>query len=92
VSQNAVLSTTSLWPFLSHCFRNLPILNRYTTTIMVNFHLSAQNISLEDGHILHAELSNEDGDYVESTLDLDYYIGNHDGAFAWGGEGNVSCP
>lgn len=57
---------------------------------MVNFHHSAQNISLEDGHILHAELSNGDGDYVESTLDLDYYIGNHDGAFAWGGEGKVS--
>lgn len=54
---------------------------------MVNFHHSAQNIFLEDGHILVAELGNLDGDYVESRLDLDYYIGNDDGSFTWGGEG-----
>ncbi|KAI1063243.1 hypothetical protein LB507_005718 [Fusarium sp. FIESC RH6] len=54
---------------------------------MVNFHESSQNIWLEDGHILHAECGNGEGEYVESTLDLDYYIGNNDGAFQWGGEG-----
>ena len=53
---------------------------------MVNFHESSQNIWLEDGHILHAECGNGEGDYVESTLDLDYYIGNNDGSFQWGGE------
>ncbi|KAM5345103.1 hypothetical protein ACJ41O_010965 [Fusarium nematophilum] len=53
---------------------------------MVNFHLSSQEIWLEDGHILHAQAASEDGDYVDSTLDLNYYIGNNDGAFQWGGE------
>ncbi|KAL4724742.1 hypothetical protein ACLX1H_008187 [Fusarium chlamydosporum] len=54
---------------------------------MVNFHESSTNIRLEDGHILVAECGNGEGEYVESTLDLDYYIGNNDGAFEWGGEG-----
>lgn len=53
---------------------------------MVNFHESSQNIWLEDGHILHAECGNGEDEYVESTLDLDYYIGNNDGSFQWGGE------
>ncbi|KAG8668477.1 hypothetical protein FPOAC2_07764 [Fusarium poae] len=53
---------------------------------MGNFHESSSNIWLEDGHILHANCGNGDGDEVESTLDLDYYIGNSDGAFEWGGE------
>ncbi|CZS83503.1 unnamed protein product [Fusarium graminearum] len=53
---------------------------------MGNFHESSNNIWLEDGHILHAECGNGEGDYVESTLDLDYYIGNDDGSFSWGGE------
>ncbi|KAK7417440.1 hypothetical protein QQX98_004560 [Neonectria punicea] len=51
---------------------------------MPNFHLSAQDISLEDGHVLHAQVTNEDGDYVDSQLDLNYYIGNDNGSFQWG--------
>ncbi|KAF4962173.1 hypothetical protein FSARC_9747 [Fusarium sarcochroum] len=54
---------------------------------MVNFHESSEDIRLEDGHILIANCGNGEGDYVESTLDLDYYIGNDDGSFQWGGEG-----
>lgn len=57
---------------------------------MGNFHESSNNIWLEDGHILHAECGNGEGDYVESTLDLDYYIGNDDGSFSWGGESKQS--
>ncbi|KAK7422749.1 hypothetical protein QQZ08_009373 [Neonectria magnoliae] len=53
---------------------------------MSNFHLSAQDISLEDGHILHAQVANEDGEYIDSQLDLNYYIGNDNGSFQWGGE------
>lgn len=53
---------------------------------MVNFHLSSEDIELEDGHILVAKCGNGDGDMVESRLDLDYYIGNDDGSFSWGGE------
>ncbi|KAM0435854.1 hypothetical protein ACHAPT_002745 [Fusarium lateritium] len=53
---------------------------------MVNFHLSSEDIELEDGHILVAKCGNGDGDMVESRLDLDYYIGNDGGSFSWGGE------
>ncbi|KAF7559924.1 hypothetical protein G7046_g4227 [Stylonectria norvegica] len=53
----------------------------------MSFHLSAQDINLEDGHILHAQLTNVDGESVDSQLDLNAYIGNNNGAFEWGGEG-----
>jgi hypothetical protein len=54
---------------------------------MVNFHESSSDIELEDGHILVAQCNDADGEPQESRLDLDYYIGNNDGAFYWGGEG-----
>jgi hypothetical protein len=53
---------------------------------MVNFHLSSQDIELQDGHILVAKCANSDGEYVDAQLDLNYYIGNNDGSFEWGGE------
>lgn len=62
---------------------------------MPNFHLSAEDISLEDGHILHAKVANEEGEFLDSQLDLDYYIGNDDGNFQWGGESKhllLICP
>ncbi|KAL4882057.1 Cyanovirin-N [Aspergillus karnatakaensis] len=51
----------------------------------MSFHLSAQNIRVEDDHILHAELQNEDGDWVEAELDLNHVLGNNDGRFEWHG-------
>ncbi|KAJ0416325.1 Cyanovirin-N [Aspergillus carlsbadensis] len=53
----------------------------------MSFHVSAQNISVEDGHRLVAELQNEDGDYVHAELNLDDVLGNDDGSFQWGGGG-----
>ncbi|CAI7652873.1 unnamed protein product [Penicillium bialowiezense] len=53
----------------------------------MSFHESASDIKLEDDHILVATLRNEDGDEEESTLDLNEFIGNNDGAFTWGGGG-----
>ncbi|KAF4980017.1 hypothetical protein FZEAL_3879 [Fusarium zealandicum] len=52
---------------------------------MVNFHLSSEDIELRDGHILVAKCSNGE-EHIDSELDLNYYIGNSDGAFQWGGE------
>lgn len=52
----------------------------------MSFHLSAQDIQLEDGHILKAQLANVDGEHVDSELDLNYYIGNNEGSFEWGGQ------
>ncbi|KAF5669444.1 cyanovirin-n [Fusarium heterosporum] len=53
---------------------------------MGNFHESSSDIYLEDGHILVARCNDADGEPQESRLDLDYYIGNNDGSFEWGGE------
>ncbi|OAA40666.1 Cyanovirin-N [Metarhizium rileyi] len=41
---------------------------------------------LEDNHILHAQCQNADGEKVESTIDLDTFVGNSDGWFIWDGE------
>jgi hypothetical protein len=45
----------------------------------MRFHASATSIELEDGHILKATLRNEEGDEVESELDLNDIIGNNNG-------------
>ncbi|KAI5460587.1 Cyanovirin-N [Mariannaea sp. PMI_226] len=52
----------------------------------MSFHLTAEYICLEEGHILRARLANEDGDYVDAQIDLDNYVGNNLGSFDWGGE------
>ncbi|KAH7305519.1 Cyanovirin-N [Stachybotrys elegans] len=51
----------------------------------MTFHESAQNITVEDGHILRAELCNVDGDFVEAEFDLNTCIGNNNGSFQWDG-------
>ncbi|KAK4160248.1 Cyanovirin-N [Cladorrhinum sp. PSN259] len=50
----------------------------------MSFHLSAQDIRLEDGHILKARLHNGD-DHVDAQIDLNTFIGNDDGNFQWDG-------
>ncbi|KAL3483530.1 Cyanovirin-N [Aspergillus germanicus] len=52
----------------------------------MSFHESAQNIRVEDGHRLVAELQNEEGDWVHAELNLDEILGNDNGHFQWGGE------
>ncbi|KAL5335990.1 Cyanovirin-N, partial [Aspergillus crustosus] len=51
----------------------------------MSFHASAQNIRVDDGHRLIAELQNEEGDWVEDELDLNDILGNNDGRFEWHG-------
>ncbi|OJI99725.1 hypothetical protein ASPVEDRAFT_39102 [Aspergillus versicolor CBS 583.65] len=53
----------------------------------MSFHASAQNIRLEDDHILVADLLNEDEEYVEARFDLNEILGNSDGHFEWEGAG-----
>lgn len=45
----------------------------------MSFHLTGQDIRIEDDHILVALLQNEDGDYVESSIDLNQFVGNDNG-------------
>lgn len=58
----------------------------------MGFHESAQNIRVEDGHMLHAELCNVEGEWVEAEFDLNDCIGNNNGAFHWGGGGKSISP
>jgi hypothetical protein len=46
---------------------------------MPNFHASAQDIRVDDGHILRAILTNAEGNPVEAEYDLNHVIGNDDG-------------
>ncbi|CAE6358175.1 unnamed protein product [Rhizoctonia solani] len=45
---------------------------------------SAESIRLADGHWLVASLQDSEGNWHESTIDLDHFIGNIDGKLTWG--------
>jgi hypothetical protein len=45
----------------------------------MSFHVSAHDIRVDDGHILRANLSNNNGDSVEAEIDLNQIIGNNNG-------------
>lgn len=47
----------------------------------MSFHLSAEDIRVEDNHILKARLRNENGDWVDAEIDLNQHLGNQDGEF-----------
>lgn len=52
----------------------------------MSFHLSAEDVRLEDNHILLARLRNEEGDWQDAAIDLDSFLGNDDGYIHWDGE------
>ncbi|PQE08286.1 cyanovirin-n family protein [Rutstroemia sp. NJR-2017a BVV2] len=54
---------------------------------MSGFHLSAEDIRVDDGHILKARLRNEDGGMNDAELDLNQYLGNENGMIQWDGRG-----
>lgn len=47
----------------------------------MSFHLTAQDIRVEDHHYLVGELQNEDGKFNQSSIDLDEFLGNDNGPF-----------
>jgi len=42
----------------------------------MSFAQSAENIRVDDGHILRARLRNGNGDFVDAEIDLNNVIGN----------------
>lgn len=46
----------------------------------MSFALSADNVRIDDGHILRATLRNGNGDNVDAEIDLDQFIGNDNGS------------
>lgn len=57
---------------------------------MSNFHESAADVTVEDGHILKAVLNNIEGEGCDAEFDLSECIGNEDGEFVWGGTGRLN--
>jgi hypothetical protein len=45
----------------------------------MTFHYSAEDIRVDDGHILRARLQKGDGEWEDAEIDLDQFIGNVDG-------------
>lgn len=58
---------------------------------MSNFHYTAEipSIRIENGNVLHARIFKADGEHVESQINLNDFIGNQDGHFAWGGQSTI---
>ena len=45
----------------------------------MSFHYSAEDIRIDDGHILRAHLRTADGEWCDAEIDLSQHIGNVDG-------------
>lgn len=45
----------------------------------MSFHQSAQDVRVDEGHLLRGKLRNENGDMVDAELDLNNCLGNTDG-------------
>ncbi|RHZ65667.1 CVNH domain-containing protein [Aspergillus thermomutatus] len=51
----------------------------------MSFHLSAEDIRIEDNHVLVARLRNSNGDLQDAQIDLNHFLGNDNGHFQWEG-------
>lgn len=49
----------------------------------MSFSATTESHYLIDGHILQCRCKDDDGNWVESRLDLNQHIGNSDGWFKW---------
>ena len=49
----------------------------------MSFSQSSQNIQLIDNHILRAKVRDENGNWRQSEIDLNKFIGNYDGTLQW---------
>ncbi|KAL4909550.1 hypothetical protein BDW74DRAFT_146784 [Aspergillus multicolor] len=52
----------------------------------MSFARSCSNFHLENGHVLVATAQDVHGNWRESRIDLNGFIGNQDGWFMWDGE------
>ncbi|KAF1915655.1 CVNH domain-containing protein [Ampelomyces quisqualis] len=53
----------------------------------MGFHYSAEDIRIDDDHMLRARLQRADGEWNDAEIDLNNHIGNDNGHFVWDGEG-----
>ncbi|KAF2641554.1 Cyanovirin-N [Massarina eburnea CBS 473.64] len=52
----------------------------------MSFHLSAEDIRVDDNHVLRARLRNVNGDFQDAEIDLNNHLGNNEGQIQWDGE------
>ncbi|EFQ93700.1 hypothetical protein CFE70_001556 [Pyrenophora teres f. teres 0-1] len=52
----------------------------------MTFYHTAENIRIDDGHMLRARLQTADGDWNDSEIDLNQCVGNDNGHFCWDAE------
>lgn len=45
----------------------------------MSFHETARDIRIEEGHILIAELQDDEGNFVHAQVDLNMFLGNDEG-------------
>lgn len=45
----------------------------------MSFHVTAQDIRVDNKHVLVAQLQNESGEYVDASIDLNPFLGNKNG-------------
>lgn len=45
----------------------------------MGFHYSAEDIRIDDGHLLRARLQRADGEWNDAEIDLNNHIGNDNG-------------
>ena len=45
----------------------------------MSFHLTAEDIRIDDNHMLRARLRNADGDLCDAEIDLNNHLGNNEG-------------
>jgi hypothetical protein len=48
----------------------------------MSFYYSAEDIRIDDGHILRARLQTADGEWNDSEIDLNQHVGNVDGNYS----------
>ncbi|KAF7172648.1 hypothetical protein CNMCM5623_004798 [Aspergillus felis] len=51
----------------------------------MSFHLSAEDIRIENGNLLVARLRRDDGELQDAVINLDEFLGNENGHFQWDG-------
>lgn len=52
----------------------------------MTFLASAQDVRIEDDHILKGQLQNVEGEWEDAEIDLDQHIANENGELTWDGE------
>ncbi|KAI4918593.1 hypothetical protein J4E90_002979 [Alternaria incomplexa] len=53
----------------------------------MTFYHTAEDIRIEDNHVLKARLQTAEGEWNDAEIDLNTCIGNDNGNFHWDGEG-----